>query len=95
MSDSKEELIQYDLIIKNKTIQVQELECAIENFESLLKKEQNKNELQQQRLEKLSCEKELLLNQLHLVQQKLEQYFIDNQRLEKNNFQNYMVQQNV
>ncbi|HGC1573838.1 TPA: hypothetical protein ACIX31_003273 [Escherichia coli] len=83
LSESKEELIQYDLIIKNKTIQVQELECAIENLESLLKKEQNKNELQQQRLEKLSCEKELLLNQLHLVQQKLEQYFIDNQRLEK------------
>ena len=67
---------------KNDT-KIEELKRDIDVLKSKLAKEKTNQDLQKQQLERVVKEKNLMLTQLHLVQEELERYYVENKNLKQ------------
>ncbi|MCB7552714.1 sulfotransferase family protein, partial [Escherichia coli] len=67
---------------KNDT-KIEELKRDIDVLKSKLAKEKTNQDLQKQQLDRVVKEKNLMLTQLHLVQEELERYYVENKNLKQ------------
>ncbi|EFC6699354.1 TPA: sulfotransferase family protein, partial [Escherichia coli] len=67
---------------KNDT-KIEELKRDIDILKSKLAKEKTNQDLQKQQLDRVVKEKNLMLTQLHLVQEELERYYVENKNLKQ------------
>ncbi|HAX3823772.1 TPA: sulfotransferase family protein [Escherichia coli] len=76
--------VEYNQKIKEKdAFDAKELKRHIDDLNNQLVKEKSNQDLQKQKLDRITKEKDLMLTQLHLVQEKLEQYYLENQKLKQ------------
>ncbi|WP_240779329.1 sulfotransferase family protein [Escherichia sp. E10V10] len=79
--------IEYNQNTKEKdSSDVKELKKHLDDLNNQLAKEKSNQDLQKQQLDRITKEKNLMLTQLHLVQEKLEQYYLENQKLKQQQF---------
>lgn len=79
----KEEVEHNQKIKEKDDFDVKELKKHIDVLNNQLMKEKSNQDQQKQNLDRITKEKDLMLTQLHLVQEKLEQYYLENQKLKQ------------